>query len=108
MSVLEAAWLSYGGEDIPPHHGAVKMKCVLHDDSNASATVNVETGKWRCYAGCGHGDVYDLIGLAENPPVTEFVEQKRIARERFGDEGGPTGAPNKKRPGRKKWVPPWV
>lgn len=112
---LELAWLEYGGQEIPPHHGWVKVKCALHAERNASAQVNLEIGKWRCFAGCGHGDVYDLIGLKEN--VREFPEQKRIAAEKFGDvpDGPPEPSSMNPRPrskqgkGKKaKWKPSWT
>lgn len=113
-SPLELAWTEYGGDQIPYQHGWVKVRCVLHDDRNASAQVNLETGKWRCFAGCGWGDVYDLVGAKEN--VREFPDQKRIAAERFGavldsDEPAEPSAmnpnPQQKR-GKKRWKPAWV
>ena len=112
-SPLEQAWIHYGGDEIPPHHGWVKVKCVIHDERRASAAVNLETGKWRCYAGCGHGDVYDLIGLKEDD-AREFPQQKAIAAEKFGDapEGPPEPSALNPRPRtkgpKKKWKPAWT
>jgi len=110
---LEQAWEAFGGDPIPPHHGWVKVRCVLHGDRTASAQVNLETGKWRCFAGCGHGDVYDLIGVHDG--VREFPEQKRIAAERFGDQPDAPPEPTAMNPnphrGKKtktKWKPSWV
>lgn len=112
---LELAWLEYSGEEIPPHHGWVKVKCALHSERRASAQVNLETGKWRCFAGCGYGDVYDLIGIHDS--VREFPEQKRIAADRFGDCNVPdvppeptamNPNPHKKKGPKKKWKPPWT
>lgn len=76
--------------------------------------MNVELGKWVCYAGCGRGDIFDLIKIREN--VAEFPEQKRIAAEKFGwtaeDEEPEASAmnpnPRKKKGPKKKWAPPWV
>jgi hypothetical protein len=114
-SPLEQAFEHYGGR-ILGTHGRVKANCCLHDDGNASATVDLETGKWWCFAGCGHGDLYDLIGIAER--VSEFPEQKRIAAEKFGDTGdgvlvlaaSPLNPnPRKSKPGRKgAWKPSWL
>lgn len=101
INALEQAWEHYGGR--LPSRGN-KAHCPLHEDHTASATVDLETGRWRCYAGCGWGDIYHLIKLAEK---VDFPTAKRIAEEKFGAE-----APvqrNKKRPGRKgSWVPPWL
>lgn len=36
------------------------VKCPLHDDRNASLSVNVEKGVWKCHAGCGQGGILDF------------------------------------------------
>ena len=114
-SPLEAAWSAFGGDPIPPHHGWVKVRCVLHDERRPSATVNLEHGKFSCFAGCGHGDVYDLIGLHEG--ITDFKEQKAFAEERgwVQDDEPPEPSvmnPNPRRPSPKKkgkpWKPSWL
>lgn len=114
VTPLERAWLEYSGEEIPPHHGWVKVRCAAHSERRPSASVNVDLGKWRCYAGCGRGDVFDLIGIREH--VDEFIEQKQIATERFGwePEGDPVPTamnPNPRRHSKrdkKPWKPPWL
>lgn len=117
---LEAAWVEYGTRlygdylDLPPHHGAIKVKCVLHMESRPSATVHLEHGKWRCFAGCGNGDVYDLIGLAEGIP--EFMDQKRYAEEKGWTSEEVTPEPSAMNPnpksrksqGKKGWKPAWI
>lgn len=107
MTPLELAWETYGGT-LLGDHGKVKAKCPLHDDSHASARVNIETQRWICYAGCGRGDIYELIKLAEVPSGSlTFPEQRRIAMERFGtDRIGPT-ATVKQKP-KKPWKKPWL
>lgn len=80
---LERAWIHYGGRFPARGKGRVKANCPLHEDKNASASLNLDTGKWVCYAGCGFGDVYDLIGLAEG---VGFVEAKALAVKNFGDQ----------------------
>lgn len=97
-----------------PHHGWQKTLCVLHDERQPSATVNLEAGKWSCFAGCGHGDVYDLIGIHEGLP--EFPDQKAYADERgwLQEERGPEPSPMNPRPrtskskGKKPWKPSWT
>lgn len=105
MTPLERAWEAYGGT-LLGDHGKVKAKCPLHDDSLASARVDVEEQRWICYAGCGRGDIYELVKLAER--VDHFSEQKRIAAEKFG-AGAPAGAaPRVKKKTGKKWKPSWT
>lgn len=115
MSALEEAWIAFGGESFPPHHGWSKVPCVLHMDSKPSATVHGDAGKWSCFAGCGHGDVYDLIGLHELLP--EFSDQKAYADERgWIPEGDATPEPTVMNPrpkqnkgkAKKPWKPSWL
>ena len=120
---LERAWTEYGTRlygdylPIPPHHGWIKVRCAIHMESRPSAVVNLEAGKFRCYAGCGHGDLYDLIGIVEGLP--EFIDQKRYAESKGWhlEEDAPEPSamnPNPRRHGRKpqgkkeKWKPAWI
>lgn len=32
-------------------------RCPFHEDHEASLSVNLEHGGWRCFAGCGQGDL---------------------------------------------------
>ena len=34
--------------------------CPFHVESNPSFSINVETGLWHCFAGCGSGDLFTL------------------------------------------------
>ena len=34
--------------------------CPLHDDNNPSFSFNIENGLWRCFSGCGSGNLYQL------------------------------------------------
>jgi hypothetical protein len=48
--------------DTPKENGEWDMFCPLHEDKNKrSASLNVKTGTWYCFAGCGGGGVLDLI-----------------------------------------------
>lgn len=42
--------------------GWAQGRCPFHDDSNASLSVHVEgeRGHWRCFAGCGGGDLVNF------------------------------------------------
>ncbi|HBR21392.1 MAG TPA: hypothetical protein DD713_02300, partial [Nitrospiraceae bacterium] len=34
--------------------------CPLHNDHNPSLSINLLTGEWKCFAGCGAGSVFDF------------------------------------------------
>lgn len=112
-TALEQAWLEFGGLSLPPSHGWVKTLCVLHPERRPSAVVNVELGKWICHAGCGHGDVYDLIGVHES--LRDFLDQKRYADEHGwvpeDTEPEPTlmnPKPKQNKGKKAKWRPSWI
>src|SRR5699024_8321995 len=75
-SVLEAL----GAEDLPhlSPTGYTKIKCVIHSEDNASATVNLEKGTYRCFAcnisGDGYALVMEVMGL-DFPGSVEWVEE---------------------------------
>lgn len=100
---LEQAWEHYGGRLVTNRSGKNKACCPLHEDQQPSCTVDVKEQKWTCHAGCGYGDIYELIQLAEQRTVT-FAEAKEIALT-FGEEYAKP-VTKKKRPGRRK--PLWV
>lgn len=104
MTPLEQAWEHYGGRLITNRAGKNKACCPLHEDKNASATIDVSEQKWVCHAGCGYGDLYELVKLAE-PGEPGFFECVEIAERLFGSTG-PEKKKSKKRPGRRK--PLWV
>lgn len=104
MTPLEVAWEHYGGRMLTARAGKNKACCPLHEDKNASASVNVSEQKWVCHAGCGYGDIYELIQLAEGGQIA-FPACKEIAS-RFGADSTSSESRKKKRPGRRK--PLWV
>jgi hypothetical protein len=58
---LLLAYLAEHGVDVEPRSGWQKLRCPFHGDRHASAGVNVDLGRFRCF-GCDlAGDVYDLI-----------------------------------------------
>lgn len=98
MTPLEKAWEHYGGTLLTHREGRNKARCPLHDDANASASVNIMEQKWTCFAGCGFGDIYELVQLADS--FASFPETKAFADERFGTSastGGSTSTKKKKR-----------
>lgn len=104
MTPLEAAWEHYGGTLLTHREGRNKARCPLHEDANASASVNIADQRWTCFAGCGYGDIYELVQLADN--FKSFPETKAFADERFGTSespGKPTTTKKKKRKA-KSWT----
>lgn len=82
MTPLEAAWEHYGGTLLTHREGRNKARCPLHDDANASATVNIAEQRWKCFAGCGYGDIYELVKLADD--IGNFRANKEFADQKFG------------------------
>jgi DNA primase len=100
MTPLEAAWEHYGGTLLTHREGRNKAKCPLHDDANASAVVNIKEQRWSCYAGCGYGDIYELVKLADG--IDSFRECKELADRSFGTAS--TSRQPKKRARKKGWT----
>lgn len=55
----------------PNATGWAQGRCPFHDDKNASLSVHVvgERGNWRCFAGCGGGD---LVGFHQRLTGLDF------------------------------------
>jgi hypothetical protein len=51
----------YFSGELPRDNGEIDIFCPLHEDTKRSASMNVKTGEWYCFAGCGGGEVSDLI-----------------------------------------------
>jgi hypothetical protein len=70
----------------PNDDGEQQMACPLHVDNKRSASLNIETGQWYCFAGCGGGSVSDLLGRkAEwNPPPSGVASSKPTKRRGSG------------------------
>lgn len=62
------------------------IRCKVHDERRASARVNYELGRIRCFACDFSGDAYDVIKYEEG---CDFATAKRIGEEVFGASGGP-------------------
>jgi DNA primase len=41
----------------------LRSVCPIHNDTNPSFSINLETGLWYCFAGCGGGDFMRLVEL---------------------------------------------
>lgn len=68
-----------------------KIRCPFHADSHASASVNLELGRFSCHAGCLDRQTEDAIGLIQ---FIEHVDYKR-ASELAGHIAGGTSRTRK-------------
>jgi len=69
--------------DPPIDGGEYQITCPLHDERRPSCSINVDTGKWICFAGCGAGDIQLLVQLMKKSTKGEartFIEQHGIYR----------------------------
>ncbi len=53
-------------------------RCPFHDDAHPSLSINVESGVWHCFAGCGSGSVLDfemrIMGCSEREALEGITE----------------------------------
>lgn len=49
-----------GVEWEPSGSGWGIARCPLHHDTSPSFSINLEKGTWKCFSGCGHGNMIDL------------------------------------------------
>jgi len=69
--------------DPPIDGGEYQIICPLHDERRPSCSINVDTGKWICFAGCGAGDLQLLVKLVRKTTAHEarnFIEQHGMYR----------------------------
>jgi len=75
--------------------------CPFHDDHVPSLSINIDSGLWHCFAGCGSGDVFDfymrikgtdfktaLEEIAEIASTGKESEKKIIKTYDYTDESG--------------------
>jgi DNA primase len=66
--------------------GTAKITCPFHDDHRPSAVVNLETGRFHCFAcDAPSGDSFDIIMGEEG---IGFNDAKQWASDNLGFEGG--------------------
>ena len=51
--------------------------CPFHLDNNPSFAINLETGKWICFAKCGYGDIVDFVMRVENISRDEAIKKTK-------------------------------
>jgi len=103
----------YGVTNIRECHGWQKMKCPIHEDSHASAGVNIEENIFTCH-GCGiKGDTYKLImekeGVSFNEAIKyaeEITGTSRSEIQGFNSSGRRLPSQERANLGRRKYSPP--
>jgi len=90
-----AAYLAHTGATLPSEgHGWRKMKCPFHGDTHASAAINYEQNRFKCFGCEVSGDVYDLIIHREGGNYIEaikFAESISLAGNRPVRKGPASG-----------------
>jgi 5S rRNA maturation endonuclease (ribonuclease M5) len=51
------------------------MKCPFHEDKNPSFSVDLDKGLWNCHAGCGGGDIFDLLAKFEGGTAVDALKR---------------------------------
>lgn len=59
------------------HGNELRARCPLHSDRNPSFSVNINSGYWKCHAGCGHGSFINLIERCLGCSIQEAWEWLR-------------------------------
>ena len=52
-----------------------QARCPFHDDRGPSFSFNVQTGAWKCFAGCGGGDGLAFLQRADNLNFGEALRE---------------------------------
>jgi hypothetical protein len=47
-----------------PHRDQISTRCIFHEDSSPSLSINLAKGVWKCHAGCGEGGILDFQAKA--------------------------------------------
>lgn len=113
-ALLEAVFEHYGISS-PSQRG--KILCPVHDERKASAVVDMNTGKWRCFACHAHGDAIDLIQAKEGVSFSEATAiAERLLNQNGGSLRGGTGGESgtglfgssRNKRNSRKYVPTWL
>lgn len=67
----------YGGR-VPDRHGYISMRCVLHEDSHNSATINIDKQRYHCFVCQFDGDVYDVVARKEQIGFKDAVARAEV------------------------------
>jgi hypothetical protein len=90
-----SGYLLHVGATLPAvGHGWRKMKCPFHGDKHASAAINYDDNRFKCFGCEAQGDVYDLIMYKEGGNYIEavkFAESISLAGNRPVQKGFTSG-----------------
>lgn len=56
-------------------NGWAQGRCPFHDDATASLSVNLSHGGWKCFAGCGGGDLVGFHMRASGLPFADAARE---------------------------------
>lgn len=59
------------------HGSEFRARCPMHQDTNPSFSLNVETGLWICFSGCGTGNFIRLVEVVLNASPQEAYDWVR-------------------------------
>ncbi len=59
------AVLAHYGLSVIGQGDQARIRCPFHDDERPSCSVNLTERLWNCHAGCGSGNVLDLVHKME-------------------------------------------
>lgn len=67
-----------------PSDKSINIKCPFHNDGSPSFTIWPKTNTWKCWAGCGHGDVINLVSKIHSVSNDEAILllRKQLSLER--------------------------
>lgn len=81
--------LEYYGARLSRNMARQKIRCVVHDDSSPSMSINLDSGLWKCHACHEQGDSYTVIQRKED---CDFLSALKKAEEITGQKySGVTG-----------------
>lgn len=67
--VFYREYVKEAGEE---QNGWVTGRCPFHDDNAPSFSYSPEHGGWKCFAGCGSGDIFDFWATLKELDIEQF------------------------------------
>lgn len=87
----------------PTGYGEKPMRCPIHDDAHASASVNGSKGVWHCHA-CGEsGNAIHIVMAKES---LDYKEAKKFTEDLVGGKPMQQKITTRGRKTGTRWVPP--